>query len=74
MCIDYTNLSKVYPKDEYPYLVLVRLWIPWRLVNSCHFWMRIRAIIKSASPWVMKRKHRSLRRLGSSATPRWHSG
>jgi hypothetical protein len=28
MCIDYTSLNKACPKDEYPYLISVRLWIP----------------------------------------------
>jgi hypothetical protein len=37
MCVNYTSLNKVCPKDEYPYLVFVRSWIPQRLVNSCHF-------------------------------------
>jgi hypothetical protein len=48
--IDYTSLNKECPKDEYPCLTFVRSWIPWQLVNSCHFWTRIHAIIKSASP------------------------
>jgi hypothetical protein len=28
MCIDYTSLNKTCPKDEYPYLIFVRSWIP----------------------------------------------
>jgi hypothetical protein len=39
-----------------PCLIFVRSWIPWHHVNSCHFWMLIRAIIKSASPLMMKKK------------------
>jgi hypothetical protein len=69
MCIDYTSLNKACPKDEHP-LPHVKSWIPRRLVNFCRFWMRIRAIIKSASPQMTKKKHCSLRRLRFSATPR----
>jgi type VI protein secretion system component VasK len=39
-----------------PCLIFVRSWIPWHHVNSCHFWMLIRAIIKSASPLMKKKK------------------
>jgi hypothetical protein len=28
VCIDYTSFNKACPKDEYPYLVFVRSWIP----------------------------------------------
>jgi hypothetical protein len=72
MCIDYTNLNKACPKDEYPCLVSVRLWIPWRRVNFYRFWMLIRAIIRSASSLTMKRKQHSSRYLGFSAIQRWH--
>jgi hypothetical protein len=72
MCIDYTSLNKAYLKDEYPSLVFVRSWVPRHLVNSCHFWMRIRAIIKSASPLMTKRKLCSSHHSGFSATSRWH--
>jgi hypothetical protein len=74
MCIDYISLNKACLKDGYPCLIFVRSWIPWQPMNSCHFWMRIRAIIKSVSPQTMKRKHHSSRHLGFSATPRWSSG
>jgi hypothetical protein len=74
MCIDYTSLNKVCPKDEYPCLIFVRSWILQHFVNSYHFWMRIWAIIKSALPQKTKRKHHSSHRSGFSATPRWHSG
>jgi hypothetical protein len=46
MCIDYTSLNKA--------CVFVRSWIPRQPVNSCRFWMHIRAIIKSVSPQRMK--------------------
>jgi hypothetical protein len=39
-----------------PCLVFVRLWIPWHRVNSCRFWMPTRAIIKSTSLLMMKKK------------------
>jgi hypothetical protein len=37
MWIDYTSLNKACPKDEYPCLVSVRLWIPRRCVNFYRF-------------------------------------
>jgi hypothetical protein len=55
MCIDYSSLNKVYPKDEYPCLIFVRSLIPQRRVNYCHFWMPIQAIIKLASPLTTKK-------------------
>jgi hypothetical protein len=35
-------------------LVFVRSLIPHRRVNYCHFWMAIQAIIRSASPLMIK--------------------
>jgi hypothetical protein len=67
MCIDYTSLNKACPKDEYPWLISVRLWIPRCRVNFYRFWMLIRVIIKSASPLTMKRKQRSSHHSGFSA-------
>jgi hypothetical protein len=56
MYIDYTSLNKACSKDEYPYLVFVRSLIPQRRVNYYYFWMPIQAIIKLASPLMMKKK------------------
>jgi hypothetical protein len=70
MCINYTSLNKACLKDEYPCLAFARSWIPWQLLNSCHFWTRIQVIIKSASPQTIKRKHYLLRRSKFFVTPR----
>jgi hypothetical protein len=74
MYIDYTSLNKVCPKDEYPCFAFARSWLPWQLLNSCHFWTRIWVIIKSASPQMTKRKHHLLRCLEFFVTPRWPLG
>jgi hypothetical protein len=74
MCIDYTSLNKACPKMSTPFPAFARSWIPRQLLNSCHFWTRIRIIIKSVSPQTTKRKHYLLRRLEFSVTPRWPSG
>jgi hypothetical protein len=55
-------------------LAFARLLIPQQLLNSYHFWTRIRVIIKSASQQTTKRKHHLLCRSEFSVTPRWHSG
>jgi hypothetical protein len=42
-----------------PYLVFARSLIPQHRVNCYHFWTPIQAIIRSASPLMMKKKHHS---------------
>jgi hypothetical protein len=56
MCIDYTSLNKACPKDEYP---LSRIYKIVDSTMSCEllsFLMPIRAIIRSTSPLMTKKK------------------
>jgi hypothetical protein len=69
MCIDYTSLNKVYPKDEYP---LSRICQIVDFATSCELLSFLDAY--SGLPLTMKKKQRSSRRFGFSVTLRWHLG
>jgi hypothetical protein len=74
MCVDFTDLNKACPKDDYPLPKIDRLWIPRRDMISSALWTPMLAITKSLWHWKINPIPLSLQMSGYTVTKSCHLG